>query len=380
MTSAVRTRPPVITGVKACLLLVGTSWTCTGLAAELTDVAPVRGASVRLAYDGELTSGALEEEGERISGRQVLRHDLLWRAEVSPARGLAVNVGLEHSPSLTFSYPDARPMIFEPTTGAGTYRFSRSGPDVSVKASGVSGVWLGAALLPYSEAYERQQQATWRIDVGLRPGSPQRNLWTAKNGKRGPAPGGTALRLATAFSKDLGTGNPYMGFAYLREGSVTVDLEDEEGIVHGNAVELRPASTLEATGGVEIVAWQDSSNGRRVAVDLSLTGGYRTWQDVGSGLLLPNVLDGSRGIPVTSGEVVYARTGLGADVHFSSELWTRTGLWAGWETPSRPEHVYSVTTTTDTFTVGWFLTIEGRAPFGALFGASSQEPPAEPQG
>ena len=190
----------------------------------------------------------------------------------------------------------------------------------------------------------------------------------------------TALRLATAFSKDLGTGNPYMGFAYLSEGSVTVDLEDEEGIVHGSAVELRPASTLEATGGVEIVAWQDSSVGRRVAVDLSLTGGYRTWQDVGSGLLLPNVLDGSRGIPVTSGEVVYARAGLGADVHVTPELWTRTGLWAGWETPSRPEHVYNVTTSTETFTVGWFLTIEGRSPLGTLFGAASEKPTAEPQG
>jgi hypothetical protein len=349
----------------------------TAVAADVTDLPPVQGLSVRLSYDGAFTTGTLEEDGETISGRQVTRHDLLWRAEVSPAKGLAINVGLEHSPGILYRYPDARPMIFEPSTGAGTYLFSRPGPDTEVRIAGVSGVWLGAAVTPYSETFDKQHQATWRLDVALRPASPRRNIWVARNGKRGPAPGGTAVRISAAFSKDLGTGNPYLAFAFQNEGKVQVDLEDEAGTVHAKGVQLEPASTVEMTGGAEIIAWQDADNDRRVAADLWLTAGYRTWQDVGSGVLLPNVLDGSLGIPVTSGEAIYARAGVGADVHMMAALRTRTGVWVGWESPTRVEHVYAVTTAPETLTIGWSLTLEGRTPFaGALRSGTKPDPTA----
>ncbi|MFT4626025.1 MAG: hypothetical protein ACI8PZ_004696 [Myxococcota bacterium] len=347
-------------------------------AAEVTDLPPERGALVRLSYEGTHTTGGLEEEGERISERRVTRHDLFWQAEVSPARGLAANIGLEHSAGFTFRYPDARPMIFEPTTGAGTYLFSRPNGDAEVDAAGVTGVWLGLAATPYSELFDKQHLATWRFDVALRPGSPKRNLWTAKNGKRGPAPGGTGIRLAGAFSRDLGVGNPYMQFEYLHEGAVTVDLEDEEGKVYARRVELKPASTVEVTGGVEIVAWRQAETGQRASADLSLTAGYRTWQDVGSGVLLPNVLDGSRQIAITEGEAIYVRGRIGADVHAMDAVRTRLGATLGWQTPTRPEHVYQVTTTPGTVTIGWFLTVEGRAPFSDLFGAAESPPPVAP--
>lgn len=341
-----------------CLLLLPLA---EGVAsgAEVTDMPAAMQGLGRVQYSGLIEYNALEEAGERVAGRRVQRHDLDYHLAFAPLDGLALTLGISHTPSVRYRYPDARPMLMEPVDGGGTYLLSDPGGTHVVQGAGLNGVWLGAAFAPFAERYARNQQATWRLDVAFRTGSPKRNLWTAPNGKRGSAPGGTALKLQGAFSRDLGVGHPWLQVAWTHENKVTVDLTDESGMTWAQDVVLRPASTVDILGGIELVAVDDRDTGARFAVDLYLGFGYRSWEDVASGVYLPHVVSASRQIPVTAGEQIHGRAGIAFDYHVNDAVRFRTGPDVRVHTPFRPEHVYHVRTRAENIAIGWMFRFEG---------------------
>jgi hypothetical protein len=251
-------------------------------------------------------------------------------------------------------------MLFEPTTNSGTYLFGR--PTTSyqrVQGGGLNGVWVGMAAAPLAEHYDLNHRATWRLDMAFRTGRPQKNLWTAKNGKRGAAPGGGAMKISTAFSSDRATGNPYLRLSWQKEFKVTVDIFDEDGFSHGKNVDLQPASSLDMLGGIEVVAVSSRDRNTRIAVDFFAGATYKSWEDIASGVYLPNTLNTSDGIAVTASEHLKARSGLALDIHGPEYIRSRTGALFQVETPFRQEHIYNVYTTPMTYTLGWFFTLQG---------------------
>ncbi len=89
--------------------------------------------------------------------------------------------------------------------------------------------------------------------------------------------------------------------------------------------------------------------------------GYRAWQDMPSGVYLPRVIDAARAIPVTSGDHLTARAGIGLVFDIQESVRGRTAIEGRYTTPYRLEHVYDARTTLDTFTIGWTVELTGVA-------------------
>lgn len=326
-------------------------------------MAPEMGILGGLTYSGSALNGSLVEGDVTIAERRISRHDLNFAVEFSPAERIAITLALPTTLSWRFTYPNARTMVIDPITGTGTYLAGEDTADATaIAAAGIQGVWLGAALSPFSELYSESDEITWRLDGALRTPSPQRNVWTAPSGRRGAATGGWGLRVAGAFSADLGKGEPWLLAEYTRESKVSVDVV-EDGVTWATDLPLHPASVLGAKGGVEIVAHERPDAGTRFAIDLSLGGAYRSWEDVATGIYLPNVLDSARSIPVTSGDSVSGSFGVALDLHVDEHVRLRGGATVEVRTPFRPEHLYEVRTDTDTYQIGWTFEVEGVGSF-----------------
>ena len=333
-------------------------------AADVTDMAPGLGLLGTLRYAGSAQDGDLVEAGEVVAGRNVQRHDLDVALEFAPAPGFALTLDLALTPSLRYTYADSSTMIVEPEDGSGSYLPGEPvGAPVEISAGGLTGFWIGAALAPFSETYAKGQQSTWRIDAAIRTPSASRNLWTAVDGKRGTAPGGLGLKLAGAFSVDRGVGNPWLQAVFVDEGRATVKVVDETGTVWAEELAIKPASTLTTRFGVAINGWKDEDLGAAFDVDLYLGGQYRTWEDVASGVYLPNVLDGARSIPVTTGDNLAGIAGLALDAALNDYVQIRAGSEFTYRTPYTLEHVYDVQTSGDTWQIGWFFQVQGMGSF-----------------
>lgn len=331
----------------------------TAVAAEVTDMPGAFQAFGGVHYSGTGEWSALEEQDVVIARRRVFRHDLNYRLQFAPIDGVALVLDIAHTPSARYVFPEAYEMNLEPVNGGGTYLLSGPGETAVVSGSGLTGAWIGAAFAPFAERYSRGQQATWRLDAAVRTGSPKHNLWTAPDGKRGVSPGGTAIKLAGAFSADYGVGNPWLTATYVKENKVTVDIVDEDGTAWAEQLELQPASTFDTAMGIEVVGLEDEQAGQRFAVDVFLGVSYRTWEDVASGVYLPNVIGPARQIAVTSGEHLAGRAGFAFDVHFNRYVRARMGPDVRIRTPFRPEHVYAVRTVPENIGVGWVLRVDG---------------------
>jgi hypothetical protein len=345
--------------------VIGLWVVATAGAADVTDLAPPLGMAGGLAYGGSMITGGLTEQGLLVSQRRITRHDLDFQAEISPAEGLALTLDLQTTPSYVFRYPESRTMVVEPLTGSGSYLSGEPVADTpELRAGGVDGLWIGVAAAPFSERYGAAQRATSRLDFAIRTPSHGRNLWTANDagGKRGPSPGGTAMKLAAAFSTTRGVSSPWLRAEWVKESKLTIDIVDESGHVWATALPLQPASTLVADTGVEITASDDPDTGT-YAVDLWMGVGYRSWEDVASGVYLPNVLDSGRTIPVTASDTVLGRAGLAFDATLQDLLKIRAGATFEYRMPYALEHVYDVTTSPNTVQVGWFLEVRGYGRF-----------------
>lgn len=332
-------------------------------AADVTEMPPELGVRSYLRYGGTTVNGWLLEDGERVSSRHVLRNDLDLGLEFSPTTGLAATLDLAITPGYTWKYTETRSMVVEPVDGSGSYLAGLPDKPVTVKTTGLTGIWLGVAASPFDEARSVSQHATWRLDLAVRPPSKGKNLWVARNQSRGSAPGGTGLRLATAFSSDRGVGEPFLTAQWVHEARVVVDVVDEAGTTWARGLSLKPADTIDFRSGVALRAYDNTATKSSVDVELWLGAGYRSWEDVASGLYLPHVLDSGRSIAVTSGDSIAATSGLGFEFGINEYVAVRTGTEFTYRTPYRLEHVYQVTTSPDTWQLGWFFTVQGRGTF-----------------
>lgn len=333
----------------------------TASAAEVTEMPPGLRGDVEVDYDGTIRSYGLEQDGAEWGRQSLTRHDLRFGAEFAPTDGVAVGVAVPYTAAMRIAYTDARQMHFDPVAESGTYVEGEplaSPPDI--RASGGGGVWLGVAAAPFSERYRVGHLVSWRLDVAFRTPSSGKTLWTAQDGARGAANGGSAWLLGAAFSTDHGVASPYLDFRLIREGRVTVDVVDEAGTTWATGLTFRPASRFDVTGGVEIVSSENAAAGHAMAFDLFTGFGYRSWADVPSGLFLPDVLEASREIVVTTGEHLVARAGLGIVLDVNPWVGLRVAGEFRYATPHRLEHVYGVRTSADSTEVGIQATFEGR--------------------
>ncbi|MEZ4321423.1 MAG: hypothetical protein R3F61_28385 [Myxococcota bacterium] len=332
----------------------------TASGAEVTWMPDRLSGAATLRYGGRYERGYLEEQGIRISERRLTEHHVDLGVQFAPVPGAAVTVDLAMTPSWLWRYPNARQMLLEPVDGGGSYVFSPDPVDaepVDVKGGGIEGVWLGLALAPFSEAFDLGQRVTWRFDVAYRTGNKSNNRWTFVDGKRGGGPGGSALKVQGAFSRRGGSAEPYVRGSFVKENKVTVDLTDGQGNTIATGLELQPASTAEILGGTEVIS--SDRDGTRTAMDFQLGFRYRTWEDVPSGLLLPNVIEASKTIPVTHSESLQGLATMGLNLVFSDIVRTTTGARFEYTVPHTQEHVYDVQTSPDTFGVGWYFSITG---------------------
>lgn len=343
------------------------------VAADVTEMPPELGVRSSLRYSGSTLNGHLVEAGETVGSRHVLRNDLDLAVEFAPTAGLAATLQLALSPGYTWSYRDTRDMVVEPADGSGSYLSGLRAKDVELKTTGLTGVWLGAAFAPFDEQYARNQHATWRLDAALRPPSKGKNLWVARNNARGPAPGGLGLRLGGAFSTDLGVGTPFVSASWVHESRVTVDVVDEAGTTWAKGLSLKPADTLDLRSGISIRGYENAAAQSSVDFELWMGAGYRAWEDVASGLYLPNVLDSGRAIPMTVGDSVSGVAGFGFEFGVNEFVAIRTGTEFTYRTPYRLEHLYEVSTSADTWQLGWFLAVQGRGSFAPAESAAEPD-------
>lgn len=329
-------------------------------AADVTRMPDAQHVEAGFHYDGYVESGTLQEQGIAIADRTYREHGMELRAAFAPTAGLSLMVGVELTPTWGTAFTNTRQMLLEPVDGGGSYLDSPLlDGTVEVGGSGLDGLWLGASIAPFSEAYAKRHRITWRIDGAVRTGSKKSNRWRVQNGGRGSSPGGTAFRITGAFSRKTGVSEPYVRASYQSEGTVTVDVLDEAGL--GAPLDLSPASTAEIRGGCEL---SPSETGD---LSIDLWGGilYRTPENLPSGILLPNVLDSAKLIPITHSDTLTARVGMGFHIRMADFLRASLGAHAAYVVPHTQEHLFDVETSWDTFGAGWNAKLVGTFGVGS---------------
>lgn len=335
----------------------------TASAAEVTWTPEKLHVAASVNYRGSFEFGYLEEQAIRVSQRRFTEQNVDLGLQFSPIPGATLTLGLATTPSWLWRFPQARQMLLEPVDGGGSYVFADQAPEdtepVGTNGGGINGAWVGAAFSPFSEAFDLGHRVTWRLDVAYRTGNKNKNRWAVVDGKRGGAMGGSAIKIAGAFSRRGGAAEPYVRGTWLKENKVTVDVTDAQGTVIAPGLEIDPADSVEILGGTEVIASENALTHTRTAVDFNLGFRYRTWEDLPSGFLLPNVIEASKAITVTHSERVQGLAGMGLNLVFSDTVRTTTGARFQYTLPHTEEHIYDVQTSADTFGVAWYFSITG---------------------
>ncbi len=366
--------------MRTALAIILTLASTTATAAEVTDFPPELRADISFDYSYRFLFGSIEEtvDGKQwgYGRRTETQHDILPHIEFSPFEGIAVTMGADATPMRRYAFPDepglfcpegygcegSSKMYYDPVQQTGSYGVQRvlmadvgeTAPEY--KGSGLNGLWFGLALQPFAERYGRSHRVTWRLDFAFRTGNPNNSFWTLReDGTRGAAPGGAAAKIGAAFSSDNGSANPYFKATYITEGAFNLDeYRDADGTVYWEGVggRINPADRLDATGGVELIVAEDRKAGTRAAIDFYMGFGYRSWEDIPSGILLPSVLEDSKHIVVTHYDHIVGIGGLGFDAHFNQYVGMRVAFDSRYYTPHPLEHVYPVRSDYDTIQFG----------------------------
>ena len=326
-------------------------------ATSVTEIPPFLRGDVTLGYGYEQLSGSLVERGEEdteIGQRTISSHKMQYGLVFGVAPGAAVFLEIPHYVQSSVGYSALSEMVYDPTTGSGTYEGTEAGtPGAYVSGAGVNGVWIGARGTPFSETFpNRKNRATWLIEAALRTPS-ESNFWTMKDGEhRGAGPGGLAVRLHTAFSTTFRTSHPYIAATYIGEGKTTVDVYDDLPQVVATGVEVDPANSGRVRTGLEVLASRNESNGAQLSFDLHLDLAYDSYQTVPSGFYLPNVLAGSEGEPIQQSEQL--ETGAGLAIRWRPMDYMQVDLYGdvAWHLPQRIESPFAVYTGEDTLRLG----------------------------
>lgn len=322
-------------------------------AAVVTEIPPFLRGDIVIGYSYDLLSGSLvEREGvtetevaQRALGEHALNYSLVFGA----APGVAVFIELPHPVSSRVSYDSLSYMVYDPSTGSGTYLGTNADePGAYVDGGGLGGVWFGVRGTPFSEAFpKRNSRTTWLLEGAIRTAD-ETNIWTVDaEGKRGAGPAGTAARVHTAFSTTFGTSSPYVSGTYVGEGvqAVTVTLPDG---TTGSQVEVDPAEHGDLRIGVEVLAGQNEAAGSQLVFDLHLGVAYDSYGQLPSGFYLPNVLEASEGGLIVQSEAM--EFGGGLAMHWRAFKNFELGVFAdaNYRLPQRIENPYPVYTGSDT--------------------------------
>jgi hypothetical protein len=316
-------------------------------AAELTDLAPAMRGDIAVRYDWDAERARLQESGETVGKRVIAAHTVTWSGSFSFIDGAAAFFEIPHIAAEKVRYPEANAMIFDPTADAGTMlNTSKLADPPEIRGTGVGGMWIGLRGTPVSEQLfgKRGDRTTWMLETAVRF-KDKTNLWTyGPRGTRGAGPGAPAVRLATTISTTKGDASPYVDVRWERSGRITTDLVDENENVLATGVELRPASTVGLSVGTDLLLEEYGTDGAQVAMDFRGTFAYRTWQDIPSGIYLPDILDASTGLVANESETasVMFLTGVNWRIHEYVQLNISGEVGTG--TPRRAENFYPVST------------------------------------
>lgn len=314
-------------------------------AAELTELAPALRGDVSVRYDLDAAHADLIEAEEDVGRRVIQAHTITWAGSFSPVDGAAVFLEMPHIAAERVRYPDAATMAFDPAADQGTMRGTSPIDDpAELRGSGVGGVWLGVRGTPLSEALwaGRGDRTTWMLEGAYRFGD-KTNLWTyGPRGTRGAGPGAPAFRLLTTVSTTKGDAEPYVRARWVRSSRINTDIVNAQDNVVATGIELRPESTFDLSVGSELEVSRYGEDGARVALDFRGTLGYHTWQDIPSGIYLPDVLEASTGQVATQSERVTAAGQFGVNWRFHEYVQLNVAGEVGVHTPYRAEHFYPV--------------------------------------
>lgn len=309
-----------------------------------TDFPPWLRGDVVVHYDLDSASSRLFEGDEAVGQSRHMSHVMTYEGVFTAWHGLAVTVAMPHWVNETVSFTGARTMAFDPAADAGTM----VGTDGLASApthqgSGVGGVWLGLRGAPmHQEIFgSRGDRVSWVLDVAYRF-KDKTPFWTyGPRDKRGGGPGAGAFKFRSVVATTHNHSSPYLVTELVRSGRLETDVVDENGQTIASAMSIRPASSAGLTLGVYINAIS-YGQGARLDVDLRSRFGYRSWQDIPSGIFLPSVLDTSVGTAATMSETTYLTMGGGLHWRFIDYLQLDILGDAGINTGGRVEHHYPV--------------------------------------
>lgn len=313
-------------------------------AADATRFPPAMRGDFEIEYDVGGETGRLIEDNTEVGRRRLTSHAITYTGTFSPVTGLAVYVGLPHLVSDRVRFFDAQEMAFDPRLESGTTVGTPNIADQEAeRGTGMGGVWIGLKGAPmHRELYtKRADRVSWVLDAGFRFRD-QTNFWSyGPRGKRGSGDGAPAFRFQAAVSSKHRIAEPYLKASLLRSGRIQMDIVDEDGRTVTSGMELRPASTVDSVVGVQYTV-HEYGQGAMVALDMHANYGYASWQDIPSGLYLPDTLVASSGAPATMSEATRVGVGGGVNWRFIEYLQLNVAGNIGVNSGGRVEHYYPV--------------------------------------
>lgn len=312
-------------------------------AAEVTDLpSPLRGTAA-LSYDAAGDALRLVQEDQQVGARQHRWHTLSLDLEFSPVRAVVVGIELPVVLDERLEWSSAQQMAYDPTLGGGSMLGTEPlAPLPLEQGGGLAGPLFLVRLAPFHEQLyvPGRDRTSWVLELGYRLQDKSSFYREKADGSRGGGEGGDALHLRTAWSTARRTARPYLEATFDRAFAVPTPLRDTDGTVLVTEARVRPPSHFALRAGAELPALERDRV--ELAVDLRARAGYRSWQDMPSGLYLPDVLDASRSVLVTQGDAVWLTGGLGLRLRVTDLVDVRLGGDFGTETPTTIEHPYDI--------------------------------------
>lgn len=331
-------------------------------AADPTELPPFLRGDVMVGYTYDRFAGGLTEVDYAddparvgVGERRIDAHRLHYGLQFSVAPGVAIYADLAHDASVMVTYADWHQMVYDPATGSGTYAASGVEEEATLAdGGGLAGVWLGVRGTPFSSAFpKRPSPITWLLEGGIRTPSADSNYWVVVEpsskslGMRGGGPGSFGLRLATAFSKKVGSGEPYIGAWYQYEAPVVVTLSEDDGTVICKKCEVDPADLFGVRFGTEATLAENQS-GARYFFDIHGLFEYGSYGMMPTGLYLPDVIVEDAGT-VQTAESLELGGGLGLGLRPFQYLQFKLHGEARYHFPQRIEAPYPVYTSGDSY-------------------------------
>jgi len=348
MTATSLLAPAIVRAMLLSLLLASPA-----VAADETDLPPALRGDLGVGWRSDLASVGLAEDAPRrgdsaipVGRRREVAHLLAIQGTFAFVDGIALTGGVEHAPSTSYTFVNATRMLQDPATGQGSAAGGVPLTDPEGwRASGLVGWNLGVAFAPLSEHRDANAPLSWRLDLGFRS-APPRTLWELdESGRGGAGPGGTTFRAGAAFSRQYPRSSPYLLSRWDIGTPRFIDSVDAWG--DPVAIQVDPGQRLEVAAGVELPLTPDSDSTVQANVDLSAGFLYQGGSRVRSGVLLPDVLPGSRSAAVQRAEHLGWHGSLAIELDLGEAARLRLWSRALWFLPYQVEHPYKIWTTAE---------------------------------